>query len=250
MHVMSTNIEDLKPYFKCLKDLGYCDINYDALWKWASILMWADKYFPETRGLKILEAGGGHSPLGWILGQNNEYINVDRDFTDRWFPKGIGILNVFEHQITASRDFIRYCEELPNKSIDIVIDSCSIIHFNTSSQNINKGLHDSCKQINRILKPAGIFITSSDTLIPENLTESRNTGELLFPLSFQECIESSGLRLISDSNDLDTCPFIISELNNTPQHKKLVTGKPISGWKQGSETLTISSGVFKSTIST
>lgn len=249
MHIMSSNIKHLNYEMDLLETLGYNQVNYDARWKWASLLnmfFQIQKELPKGYKPEILEAGGGHSPIGFLLSKISNYTNVDADFNDRWFPSNIGVALPLLNQRVVEQDFLSYCATIQDSSIDIVLDGCSIIHFNTTPKRINKGLYDTCLEIKRILKPGGSFIIVSDSLYPEEEVNLKdNKGEFLYPQRLFECIESTGLKCTTELQTKFKKKIITVQETKDVQYKKLLPEKPIDAWYQGSKLLTISAGIFK-----
>lgn len=232
MDTLSLDNKELSSYFKTLKELGYGNLNYDALWKWSSLLYQVDLIKDKLTGRNIIEAGGGKSPVSAILSENYKVTNIDINFQDKWFPDNIGLeSSAFNKVDKVPHNFLSYCRTIPSDSVDIVLDGCSIIHFDRSSENINKGLYDSAIEIKRILKPGGYFITASDCLYPDNPRDIKpNYGEMLYPERFFECVESTGLKSIYGLK-IKCRPNaeLVSEKPG-PQHYKLYSEIPIEGW--------------------
>lgn len=166
-------------------NIGYGDLNNDALWKWSTIL-----YSLYNLGLKdtdkVVDIGGGHSPLTKILSNKCQITNVD--IGGNWFPigangeyvKSLGIKCKQENIIHANQDFFEWCKTVEDNSIDFMYDSCSVIHFDTNSKlSYNDGCHRAGIEIARILKPGGFFICASDILHPLYEDQKESKGEFL-----------------------------------------------------------------------
>lgn len=229
---MSLDVSELQDKFGQLKSLGYERINYDALWKWSSILFLFDTIREKMVGNEIIEAGGGHSPISKILSEQYNVTNIDKDFNDRWFPEGIGLeIKESDSLHLIESDFIKHCKILPDNSIDVVIDGCSIIHFDTDTTNINKGLFESAKQIYRILKKDGYFIMATDVLYPDEL-KLKSSGEFLYPSDVVKCVEKSGMRLTDTLKiNCERHVQLYKEKWGSNTYDKLYFGFPIQGWE-------------------
>jgi SAM-dependent methyltransferase len=243
-NIMTGNYDDVELELSKLRELGYFPLNLDALWKWASLLHMFEQVKPSLSGNKVLEAGGGHSPVSKILSWECEVNNVDVNFNDVWIPFDMG-LNVPDNSNKIQCDFIEYCKTLPDNSIDVVVDGCSMIHFDTSSDFINKGLKSSCDEIKRVLKDDGFLLMASDCLFPESSSVKGNSGELLYPNIWVDGVLSSGLSLVGDIDlQIDKNAILPKEMSG-PSHIQVAFEYPIPGWTQtNGDQLTVFRGIF------
>lgn len=86
-------------------------------------------------------------------------------------------------------DCIEFLTRQKDESFDLIIDSCSIIHFNsmgvkTIYGRVNEGVLSSLDQISRILRPGGHFIMVSDVLA-SNVKQSVQSVQYEFMTSKQ-----------------------------------------------------------------
>jgi SAM-dependent methyltransferase len=183
--------KEFSPYIQWFTDIGYIDLNNDALWKWSSILYSIDE-------LKIpywstcVDIGGGKSPLTRILSNRYVVTNVDKYPGGNWFPlndggnyiKSTGINYVEKHITYADQDFFDWAKGIESNSVDFMYDSCSVIHFDVqSTMSKNDGCFKVVQEVNRILKPGGYFIVTSDILHPihkSTISVDENRGEFLY----------------------------------------------------------------------
>jgi SAM-dependent methyltransferase len=209
-YIKKTSIELQYPkQFSQFKENGYSSLNPDGLLKWASVLDNIETY-KSLDNLNILDVGGGYSAITFLLSKNNNIINIDLNRNDNWFstnPDGTipglksGSYNLDNIKFIEC-NFLTESQTLPDNYFDVIIDSCSIIHFNpTLDKHINQGLYDSSIIINQKLKKDGIFVVSSDLAKP---TEDSN-NEFLHPHIFIDIVKDAGFELIGDSNfgDID-----------------------------------------------
>lgn len=207
-----------------LRKIGYSgeqdNIYYDYIYKWARIIKIV-KILNLSTNSKILEIGGGLSPLQFIFANNNcKIINLDQEFNSSWFPTN------GKYYIRASEDFVKESnsnlqninyvqgniintiKEIPSESIDIAIDTCAM-HIFINDELIN--------EITRILKPNGYLLSVGDIANPYL---GKNDNEFLYPKDFQKAISiNSKLKLIepfdydSWDNELKTFDNIVIRKN-------------------------------------
>jgi hypothetical protein len=70
----------------------------------------------------------------------------------------------------SNASHIEYLKSIPSESVDVVIDSCSMIHFDSGQvdlEGINDGIKQTIFEIQRILKKGGHFFTVCDVQIPD-----------------------------------------------------------------------------------
>jgi hypothetical protein len=188
-----------------LETNGYHTLNEDGLYKWASILQNIKTHKP-NKNYKILDVGGGYSAVTFFLSKENEVLNIDLNRNDNWFSTLTdGTISSLKEEyyninnITFKElNFLTQHEQIPDNYFDIIIDGCSLIHFDPQPLGDikNKGLYQSAQIIAQKLKQDGIFVASSDLISP-NSTE---TNEWLNPNSYIDCVEKGGLKLVGDKN--------------------------------------------------
>jgi SAM-dependent methyltransferase len=160
----------LKTDYDALCQMGYGDLNPDALWKWAAVL--ATRASLGIKPRLSVEAGGGYSPLHHIFSYLGKVVNVDTNFNNSWFPvkdkkyiKAQGTPSKPENIMYKEMSFDKFTPELPTGSVDFVYDVSSIICFDKVAFT--------AKEIFRILKPGGFFVSASDVCAPRET--SKNT---------------------------------------------------------------------------
>jgi hypothetical protein len=188
----------LKEEYDKLVQLGYGDLNFDALWKWSAILT-ARATLPRLPGGKSIDIGGGYSPVHHLCSLEEQVINVDRNFNDGWFEskdqKYVKAQNTPSCPANIQyieEPFEQYAAKLPNSCIDRCYDGCSIIHFQKTNNvgRYNDGCAVCADHISRLLKPGGYFIMSADTCAPR--IKSKNP-EWLTAEQLRDCFMGSGL---------------------------------------------------------
>ena len=89
------------------------------------------------------------------------------------------------------KDAIEILTDYEEDSVDIFLDSCSVTHFNFIN-NSNPGWANVFRPVQRILKPGGFFIVSSDIRF-----DKERIGEFILPETIVKTAEDSGLILTS-----------------------------------------------------
>lgn len=180
-----------KPYIDVFTEVGYRSLNNDALWKWSSIL-WSLDQFPISKDDICVDIGGGMSPLTKIISNTCKIINVDKYRGGNWFPlnengefiNSTGLNSNPKNIEYVDADFFDWANSAQDESADFMYDSCSVIHFNVKHDySMNDGCFETLKQVERILKPGGIFIVASDLLHPihkDSIPIEDNKGEFLY----------------------------------------------------------------------
>ena len=68
----------------------------------------------------------------------------------------------------AHSSHLKFLRSTPSNSVDIIIDSCSMIHFNSTlieSEGINQGIKETAEEAKRILKKGGHFLVVCDVQV-------------------------------------------------------------------------------------
>ena len=136
--------------YSLLETNGYHTLNEDGLYKWASILQNIKTHKP-NKNYKILDVGGGYSAVTFFLSKENEVLNIDLNRNDNWFSTLTdGTISSLKEEyyninnITFKElNFLTQHEQIPDNYFDIIIDGCSLIHFDPQPLGDikNKGLH-------------------------------------------------------------------------------------------------------------
>jgi len=228
--VKSHHMEEMKKYFDFFDDAKYGDLNYDALWKWVGILDSFYKLYGDNPKFDTcIDVGGGLSPIQLILSNYGKIINVD-DCSQTggkclaWFPtkdmfyeKSSGFECKKENIEIIQKDFLTYIKSVPDNSIDLYVDGCSLIHFNVKSNySFHDGITEIAYHMNRTLKPGGYFISTCDIFTPE--VESllpnilRNDG-ITYPSKLYQLFSNSGL-IPLDEGDYNIDEFFLNRNNS------------------------------------
>jgi hypothetical protein len=242
--VKTTHLIEMEQYFKYFDQLKYGNLNYDALWKWSGILDAFFKLYGDNPQFETcVDIGGGLSPIHLIMSNYGKVKNVDDcshtggKFSG-WFPikdevfyeESPGFDYVKDNIEYINSDFIDYIKTVPDNSIDLFVDGCSLIHVGPcSNHSFHDGVGEVAFHMNRTLKPGGYFISTCDVYNPEfksnypNLL--RNDG-VTYPHSLYKVYSDSGL-IPLDKEDYEVETFyknynnrIISE-PDSPFHKRL-----------------------------
>ena len=190
----SEALKDLGPMIQMVKtEYHNPETGEDGPIKWTSILQcinalsWTDSY------TNILEIGAGNSVLPIMMAdQQFEVTAIDKHILNNSVTKDIRI----ESEII---DAFEYLKNIPNNSLDIVVDSCSIIHYDISpyydgdhsdEHAYNTGCVNIAKLLSQKLKPDGLFITVSDFALKNGDNEFMSLDNLM------ECYHFGGLKLL------------------------------------------------------
>jgi hypothetical protein len=180
--VKTHHIYEFEEFFEYFNEINYGSLNYDALWKWSGILhSFYELFGSHPKFDKCIDIGGGLSPIHLILSNYGKIINVD-DCSQTggkfaaWYPvKKDGVFyeesNGFEYCKEnieyVNSDIQSYLKSVPDNSIDIFVDGCSLIHGNViSNYSFHDGFLNTSKEIYRTLKSGGYFISCSDIYNP------------------------------------------------------------------------------------
>ena len=167
----------------------------DALIKHSSILEAVEELGLNSEML-ILDAGCGSpkhpgAPLTIAKRTNSSLICIDRLFIGQQF------LN-YEKSSCYKGDFFEICKGIGDSTVDVIIDGCSITHFDTASQFAkNDGCYRFGHEAMRILKPGGYFVCCSDVV---NSEDDSIAGEFITSKSLLEAFTAGGLQVVGDHN--------------------------------------------------
>ena len=194
------------------------DLNLDALWKWATIWKVVKELGLLDKPFRCVDIGGGLSPLHYIFSNYGEVTNVElAGFKRAWFPVNPSGFYVNSKGIKHNRknikyvqdDFLKYVKKLPSNSIDFFYDSCSLIHFNPKkSFSYNDGVSIAMKEITRVLRPGGYFISTSHIAHPD----ASEVRDMIHPRHLGKCFTSTGLQYASKV-DWELEPFFMDKKN-------------------------------------
>jgi len=189
--VKTTHLIEWNFYFEYLREIKYDTLNYDALWKWAGILDSVCKLYGEHPKFETcIDIGGGLSPIHLILSNYGNIKNID-DYSHSngklgsWFPvkggkspdlnikenvfyvESPGFHYVKENIEYINSDIIEYLQSIPDNSIDLYVDGCSLIHVGPcSNYSFHDGISDVMGHVHRTLKSGGYFISTADVYNP------------------------------------------------------------------------------------
>lgn len=184
---------------------GYTMLNEDALYKWASILDIIDRVYPDAQ--TILDVGGGYAATTFLLSKEKEVTNIDLNYNGNWFASNKGIIsNLKDYNVDNIKfkqmNFLTESDKLEDEYYDVIIDGCSLIHFQAQPEGKikNIGLAKSAAIIYSKLKRNGVFVVSTDL----NNGRYAESAEWLDAQSYISIICQSGFRLMDEKGDLNT----------------------------------------------
>jgi len=167
----------------------------DALIKHSSILE-AIEELGLNNEMLILDAGCGSpkhpgAPLTIAKRTNSSLICIDRLFIGQQFLS-------YEKSSCYKGDFFEICKGIADNTVDVIIDGCSITHFDTSSRlSKNDGCHRFGHEAMRMLKPGGYFVCCSDVV---NSEDDSIAGEFITSNSLLAAFTAGGLQVVGDLN--------------------------------------------------
>lgn len=207
--ISNKNVEELKKHEKSVWSVPPLSNGHhpteDAMVKWCSIIDSA-----LDLGLnyeKILDAGCGPSNISLALKQIFPTINqifcIDREMISYVLTSNT-LCKCYQG------DFFEQVKNIPDNSLDLIIDACSVTHFDTNSEFApNDGCYKLAKEATRILKKKGHYISASDFSLAGN-----KKGEFIDVESMIQSYELGGLKLFGDSNfNLENAYVANSQLN-------------------------------------
>jgi SAM-dependent methyltransferase len=201
--------DDLVDELKYIQYTGYDkETNLDYVYKWSSMLKYGKDLGFLAEGKKIVELGGGLSPVQFMFANKGcQVINLDLNFNASWFQTHN---KYYKH---ATPQFIEESEKnlkniqfiagnihdtiksIPSNSIDAAVDTCALHVF------IGDGNNNLINEIHRILKPNGYFVSIGDIANPhlgKSDIEFKFPKDMAFVLS-----KNPGLTLV-EPYDYDT----------------------------------------------
>lgn len=243
--VKTHHIDEMSHLFGYFDEIKYGTLNYDAIWKWSGIL---DAFFKihgdAPQFDNCIDIGGGLSPIHLILSNYGKVKNVDDcshtggKFSG-WFPvkgedvffeESPGFDYIKDNIEYVNSDFIKFIKTVPDNSIDLYVDGCSLIHVNPGSEcSFHDGVNEVAYHMNRTLKPGGHFISTCDIYNPklkENYPGLLRWDGITYPDRLYKVYKESGLTPLDDS-DYEVEDFFknynnrIVPLPDAPFHKRL-----------------------------
>lgn len=158
----------------------------DSLFKNLNILSFVEDSITPNTNKKVIDIGGGHSPLGMILTDLFENVYcVDLEFSNKNVTKNIVVRD----------DFFNYIKNHNDGTFDYMVDSCALTHFAHNSQS-NIGLETAAQLIYNKLKPGGYFVMSTDVL-PHTIPDTYNQKEFIYSKEIIEIFEKQNFKLTS-----------------------------------------------------
>jgi ubiquinone/menaquinone biosynthesis C-methylase UbiE len=174
----------------------------DAKIKWCGILEAAKKLC--VNPVVLLDAGCGSSNLSLAL--KKQFETIEKIYCIDAEPISHKLRSNEICECIQSDIFSACSNYVPDESIDIIVDACSVTHFNITNQEApNDGCYKFALESKRILKTGGIYITCSDFSIDEN-----KTGEFVDIESMIASYRKGGLELIDNNLSFDLNDAFIS----------------------------------------
>jgi hypothetical protein len=211
--VAKNDLENLKKYEELLwrvNPLGTTEIpTEDAKIKWSSIIESILHFKINETCNCMVDAGCGPSNLSLII----------KTFS----PKLEKIFCIDKEQIShnlrsspfcncAVGDFFDvYSRLVGNEQVDLIVDACSVTHFDVRSVNSpNEGCYRLAKEAVRTLKKGGYYITSSDFSL-----DNHEKGEFISVDAMTRSYLAGGLKLVGsvDMSSMDNAYVANKQLN-------------------------------------
>jgi len=203
--IRSYDLKDLEKYVLILRSIQNSEHEQkpDALVKWASIMKIIDDLKIEPK--KILDAGSGKSHISLAIDKMLENSLEEIRCLDIVSP--IATLQTNEKCKFKVQDFFESSNDLENEYFDLIIDGCSVTHFDTNSKHShNDGCFKMGKVAERILKKGGYLICASDVL---SFNDDQIKGEFISIELMVSAYEAGGIKLISDlDKSIDDCVLV------------------------------------------
>ena len=159
-------------------------------------------------GKNCLDIGAGTSALGFLLCDHFEKVYI----VDMAEP------NQFTHDklIHVRDNFFNYSKSLKDNFFDTIVESCAITHFEHNKDE-NLGIKKCAIEINRLLKPNGYFIMSSDIIL-EDSQENFGQKEFIKVSEIIEIFKMNNLNLVEsfDYSAKDNGLTVKINYNNNP----------------------------------
>ncbi|KAJ1489246.1 hypothetical protein T484DRAFT_1937616 [Baffinella frigidus] len=126
--------------------------------------------------MRSLDIGAGSAPLQHWAAQFGRVVAIDINFLSSWFPidqEGfyVGADKTvlpprFANLSQVEGDLLGVLRTLPDASLDLVYDACSLIHMFPRFPTPADGLRAAMQEVHRVLRPGGVFVAVSDVAHP------------------------------------------------------------------------------------
>lgn len=206
----------LKEEFNFLNNIGYGDLNYEALYKWACVIYNVKQLnlTSEDEKLNFVEIGGGLSPVQfyfsnfakisnvekWVRGAKKTWFNTDEDLLYSKSNKQNFDLNR-DNINFISNHFFSFATSQKAESVDLVYDCCSAIHINRNNGAFKKTFSKFLDHVHRILKPNGYFVATMDIMHPSR----KEFKEFVHVDTLLDIFDNSKLSFVTDfDKDIET----------------------------------------------
>lgn len=203
------NLNLLAPYIDILKELGYGELNFDAVYKWSTIMFNVEEAAKKlNRKLRILDIGGGLGPLDQIFTKYGTVVSIDiKNDRSTWFPVSENSFykdsSGFDYQLENLErvcvDFWKIEKLFEHESFDVVYDSCSMIHFSNYGRENDTPLSvfKASRIVHNLLKSDGFFIVASDVATPRTYEHM----DMIFGQNLDLAITSAGFCSTEEFSD-------------------------------------------------
>lgn len=198
-------LEELQPYLGEFVSTGFSFVSYQHAVKQAALVRYLHmRFLDQGRPLKILDIGGGEGPLCYFATAYGEVTNVDTFERPMWpvvdhYPVALTkpegkYRNV--HFIKAT--FQEFYESSPRAVFDVIVDSCSLIHFGGyGTEKMSGMLKANSHRIADLLAPGGRFISATDVASDH----SWQFKDFLYLRNFVSALTSEGRLTLSSRAD-------------------------------------------------
>lgn len=243
--VRTYHLSEMAHFFNYFEEIQYGNLNYDALWKWSGILDAFYKIYGDNPSFnQCIDIGGGLSPIHLIMSNYGKVKNVDDcSHTDGkfagWFPvkpddvfyeESPGFDYNKENIEYINSDFIKFIQTVPDESIDLYVDGCSLIHVGPHANcSFHDGVSEVAHHMQRTLKPGGHFISTCDIYNPKFKEAYPNLlrwDGITYPDNLFKIYQEAGLVPL-DEADYDVETFYqnynnrVVPIDGAPPHKRL-----------------------------